>query len=72
MDKEWIKMGKVNWYIITGIVGLFGVLITALTTTLIGQITLGIVSTQIYEWFAGETIWQTLWNNPFAVLEVLF
>ena len=55
-------MGKVNWYIITGIVGLFGVLITV-PQTFIGQITLGIVSTQIYEWFAGETIWQTLWNN---------
>ena len=65
-------MGKINWYIITGIVGLFGVLITALTTTFIGQVTLGIVSTQVYEWFAGEPLWQTLWNNPFAVLEVLF
>ena len=63
---------KINWYILTGIVGLFGVIITALTTTFIGQVALGIISTKIYKWFAGESILQTLWNNPFAILEVIF
>lgn len=65
-------MSKINWYVLTGIVSFVGLVITALTTTLIGQITLGVISTKVYEFVAGESIWYTLWNNPFAVLEALF
>ena len=63
---------KTNWYILSAVVGVVGVVFTALTTTLVGQIALASATSNIYEWFVGEPIWKTIWNNPIAALEALF
>ena len=61
-----------NVYIPTIILSVVGLVLTALTTTVVGQGILAIMTTWAYEFFAGESIWQTMWNNPSAILEFIF
>ena len=54
------------------IIGFFGVVITALLTTLPGQAALVLASNWVFELFTGKTLLQTLWDNPLVILDMLF
>jgi len=61
-----------NGYIPTIILSVVGLVLTALTTTVVGQGILAIMTTWVYEFFFFFSIWQTMWNNPSAILEFIF
>ena len=54
------------------IIGFFGVVITALLTTLPGQTALVLASNWVFELFTGKTLLQTLWDNPLVIFDMLF
>ena len=53
---------KMNVYIPTIILSVVGLVLTA-PPPVVGQGILAIMTTWVYEFFAGESIWQTMWNN---------
>lgn len=57
---------------IAAIIGFFGVVITALLTTLPGQAALVLASNWVFELFTGKTLLQTLWDNPLVIFDMLF